>query len=341
MVNEVESILNEIRERARTGEKQRETAVAVATQNGNDSNPAISPTAPAIATESLARLEAHLTTTSRAWDRLPPLVSNRSGVAARFELWIKARLKSLSRWFTWEQVNFNSAAHHGLSDALEALRAHEEQMIRMQAELNQAKEALREADLTKQALSQTTEALRAESRQTTESLRVESRQTTESLRVESRQLTESLRVESRQLTESLRVESRQRTETLQAELAHTAEELRAERSQANEALASELRQTTASLRADLGQTSEDLRATFDARAAEMNTRVSELSDDLHEEQRVCFKQLSLETSEAAVLEDRGRRAIEARLEKLEQIWNAPAERSGDGALDAQRTEDQS
>jgi hypothetical protein len=335
MVNEVESILNDIRERVRTEEKQRETAVVVATQNGNDSNPATSPSAPAIATESLARLEAHLTTTSRAWDRLPPLLSNRSGVAARFELWIKARMKSVSRWFTWEQVNFNSAAHHGLSDALEALRSHEEQMIRMQAELNQAKEALRaEADRTKQALSQTTEALRAESRQTTESLRVESRQLTESLRVESRQLTESLRVEScqlteslraesRQLIESLRVESRQRTETLQAEFALTAEELRAERSQTNEALASELRQTAASLRADLGQTSEDLRATIDARAAEMNRRVSELGDDLHEEQKVCFKQLSLETSEAAVLEDRGRRALEARVEKLERL---PAEK---------------
>src|SRR5256714_2236222 len=298
MVNEVESILNEIRERVRTEEKQREAAVAVATQNGKDSNRAISPAAPAAATESLARLEAHLTTTSRAWDRLPPLFSNRSGVAARFELWIKARIKSISRWFTWEQVNFNSAAHHGLSDALEALRAHAEQLVRMQAELNQTKEALRvEAEQTKQALNQTTEALRAESHQTTE----------------------SLRVESRQLTESLRVESRQRTETLQAELAHAAEELRAERSQTNEALASELRQTAALLRADLSQTSEDLRATIDARAAEMNTRVSELGDDLHEEQRVCFKQLSLETSEAAVLEDRGRRALEARLEKLERL----------------------
>src|SRR5436190_1045293 len=244
MVNEVESILNEIRERVRTEEKQREAAVAVATQNGKDSNPAISPAAPAAATESLARLEAHLTTTSRAWDRLPPLFSNRSGVAARFELWIKARLKSLSRWFTWEQVNFNSAAHHGLSDALEALRAHEQQLISMQAELNQTKEALRaEAEQTKQALSQTTEALRA----------------------------------------------------------------------------------------DLGQIREDLRATIDARAAEINTRVSELGDDLHEEQKVCFKQLSLETSEAAVLEDRGRRALEARVEKLERLRSAgDGQAKGDG-----------
>ena len=287
MVNEVESILNEIRERVRTEEKEREAAVAVATQNGNDSKLAISPTAPAIATESLARLEAHLTTTSRAWDRLPPLFSNRSGIAARFELWIKARMKSLSHWFTWEQINFNSAAHHGLSDALEALRVHEEHLIKMQEELNQTKEALRsESNQTREALGQTTEALRAESRQTTEALRVESRQT---------------------------------TETLQTELAHTTELLREERNQTNEALASELRQTAASLRTDLAQTTEDLRASIDARGAETDARISELGDDLHEEQRVCFKQLSLEASEAAVLEDRGRRAIEARLEKLERL----------------------
>jgi len=296
MVNEVESILNEIRERVRAEEKQREAVVA--TQNGNDSNPAISPTAPTIATESLARLEAHLTTTSRAWNRLPPMFSNRSGAAARFELWIKARMKSLSRWFTWEQINFNSAAHHGLSDALEALRAHEQQLISMQAELNQTKEALRaEADQTKQALSQTTEALRAESHQTTE----------------------SLRAESRQRTEALQAELAQTRQALKADLGHTTEALRRESSQTNEALASELRLTAASLRADLGQISENLHATFDARAAEINTRVSELGDDLHEEQKVCFKQLSLETSEAAVLEDRGRRALEARVEKLERL----------------------
>src|SRR5207253_2092797 len=163
MVNEVESILNEIRERVRTEEKQRETAVAVLIQNGKDSHSARSSTAPVMATESLARLEAHLTTTSRAWDRLPPLFSNRSGMAARFELWIKARMKSLSRWFTWEQINFNSAVHHGLSDTLEALKAHEEQLIKMQAELNQTREALRsESNQTREALSQTTEALRAE-----------------------------------------------------------------------------------------------------------------------------------------------------------------------------------
>ena len=291
MVNEVESILNEIRERVRADENQREAGSALTIRNGHGLDSSPSPSTIATGPESLARLEAHLTTTSRAWDRLPPVFSNRSGMAARLELWLKARLKSLSRWFTWEQINFNSAVHHGLSDALEGLRAHEQQLIRMQTELNQTKEALR----------------------------VELNQTTEILRSESRQNTEALRSESRQGTEALRSESRQNTEALQADLAHTAEALRGESSQTNEALASELRQTAASLRAGLAQTSDDLRASIDARAAEMNARVSELGDDLHEEQRVCFKQLSLEASEAAVLEDRGRRALEARLEKLEGL----------------------
>jgi len=269
MVNEVESILNEIRERVRADENQREAASALTIRNGHGLDSSPSPSTIATGPESLARLEAHLTTTSRAWDRLPPVFSNRSGMAARLELWLKARLKSLSRWFTWEQINFNSAVHHGLSDALEGLRAHEQQLIRMQTELNQTKEALR--------------------------------------------------VELNQTTEILRSESRQTTEALQANLAHTAEALRGESSQTNEALASELRQTAASLRADFGQTAENLLATIDARGTEMNARVAELGDDLHEEQRVCFKQLSLEASEAAVLEDRGRRALEARLEKLERL----------------------
>ena len=313
MVNEVESILNEIRERVRADENQREAASALTIRNGHGLDSSPSPSTIATGPESLARLEAHLTTTSRAWDRLPPVFSNRSGMAARLELWLKARLKSLSRWFTWEQINFNSAVHHGLSDALEGLRAHEQQLIRMQTELNQTKEALRVE------LNQTTEILRSESRQTTEILRSESRQNTEALRSESRQGTEALRSESRQNTEALRSESRQTTEALQADLAHTAEALRGESSQTNEALASELRQTAASLRADFGQTAENLLATIDARGTEMNARVAELGDDLHEEQRVCFKQLSLEASEAAVLEDRGRRALEARLEKLERL----------------------
>jgi hypothetical protein len=50
----------------------------------------------------------------------------------------------------------------------------------------------------------------------------------------------------------------------------------------------------------------------DGLARELNERDAHLRD----EQRVCFKQLALETSEAAVLEDRARRKAEALLEEL-------------------------
>jgi hypothetical protein len=55
---------------------------------------------------------------------------------------------------------------------------------------------------------------------------------------------------------------------------------------------------------------------------EINRRLSELAADLKEEQRVCFRQISLESNESAVLEDRARRALLARLEELEESMKA-------------------
>ena len=62
-----------------------------------------------------------------------------------------------------------------------------------------------------------------------------------------------------------------------------------------------------------------------ARSLEVNARLTDLAREVREsdaerleEQRVCFKQLSLEMSEAEVLLDRARRDIEARLDKLER-----------------------
>ncbi len=61
-----------------------------------------------------------------------------------------------------------------------------------------------------------------------------------------------------------------------------------------------------------------------ARSLEVNARLADLVRELRErdqqrleEQRVCFKQLSLEMSEAEVMLDRARRNIESRLDKLE------------------------
>jgi uncharacterized coiled-coil DUF342 family protein len=56
-----------------------------------------------------------------------------------------------------------------------------------------------------------------------------------------------------------------------------------------------------------------------AQDEELNRRLAELAAELREDQRVCFRQLSLETSESAVLEDRGRRELIARLERLETL----------------------
>src|SRR5262249_2702095 len=58
-------------------------------------------------------------------------------------------------------------------------------------------------------------------------------------------------------------------------------------------------------------------------ADELNTRLAGLAADLPDEQRVCFKQLSLETREAAQEQTRARQAIDARLGKLERADSRP------------------
>jgi hypothetical protein len=146
MVNEVEDILNEIRERVRADQEQGSVPGALVVQDETVKDSLADPAAKSESGnhESLSRLSAHLTTTARAWDRLPPMFSNRKGGAARVELWIKARLKSMSRWFTWEQVNFNSAVHRALAETLNALSAYEQSLARMRAELSKETEARRE-----------------------------------------------------------------------------------------------------------------------------------------------------------------------------------------------------
>src|SRR5712692_12076170 len=180
MVNEVESILNEIRERVRTDHEQDRAAKdSLAHSNAERASEdaayqAVSPFSKGSAesdlgnNESLGRLSALLTTTGRAWDRLPPLYSNRKGGAARFELWIKARLKSMTRWFTWEQVNFNSAVHHALSETLQSLAAYRQELAGLRSELSKDAESWREkferSDRELTALRASIEALTAEIR---------------------------------------------------------------------------------------------------------------------------------------------------------------------------------
>ena len=222
---EVESILREIRERVlsqqRTGSDSSATR-SVMTNRGNgagdsearqqitnDNNETLS-------AENLSLIESYLTTIARAWDRVPPLVSNRSGSIARVELWLKRQLKRATHWFTWEQVNFNAAVHQSLRELLPVMAAHEQELQALRAQLA---------------------AQFAEQRATAET----------------------------QLTELEALSARTETRV--------------------EGLANEL---------------------------------SERDAHLRDEQRVCFKQLALETSEAAVLEDRARRKHETLLDELQR-----------------------
>jgi hypothetical protein len=227
---DVESILREIRERVLSQQRSGPDVAAAAARSAmrnaaNGGNGAadsgIGPTGDSetVAAEKLELISSYLTTTARSWDRLPPLVSNRSGLAARLELWLKRRLRAATRWFTWEQVNFNAAVHHALRDMLQVLSLYEQELARLRARVDADAELL---------------------------------------------------------------------EQHQAELAAQGAQIRAEL--------------------------EVYKMHVDALTSELRER----DERLREEQRVCFKQLALETSEAAVLEDRARRKTEALLEETKR-----------------------
>jgi len=139
---EVESILREIRERVLL--QQRSTPGHPEIANGGngagESRIAHYGDNQRLTAENLALINSYLTTTARAWDRLPPLVSNRSGFVARLELWLKRRLRAGTRWFTWEQVNFNAAVHHVLRDMLQVLTTHELELRELRAQAAQIEE---------------------------------------------------------------------------------------------------------------------------------------------------------------------------------------------------------
>src|SRR5690349_5394918 len=102
---------------------------------------------------------ASLPVMARAWDRLPPVVSNRTGTLARLELWIKEKLRAAFRWFTWEQINFNSATYQTLLEVVESLKAYEQSLQTYEQSLQTYEQhlaAIREAlDLELQKLSAT------------------------------------------------------------------------------------------------------------------------------------------------------------------------------------------
>ena len=323
---EVENTLREIRERVLVDARRRAPAVttngasaATAATNGAEA-PAANGHAGA-ASEALARMDANLATTGRAWSRLPPLLSYRSGAAARFELWVKRLVKRAAHWFTWEQVNFNSAVHHALGDARAALAAQDEALARARAELREelrtelagglrSLRAEAEADRARAAELQARLA-RAEAQVVEAQSRFESggAQLRQAFAAGLERLAESQRAATAALREELHEELRGKLrEELRGELGG---ELRGE-------LRSELDARVEALRAETNAHTEALHAETNARAEELHAELRERADALLEEQRVCFKQLSLEAGELAVMHDRARRKIEARLEALEE-----------------------
>ncbi len=243
---EVESILREIREQvlAQQHSVQPGPTPLANAGNGNSESEAIARVGSNSCLEDdLALFKSHLTITARTWDRLPPLVSNRSGSSAKLELWLKRLLKRASRWFTWEQVNFNASVHHALEGLPALLSALEQEIARQ--------------------------------RQQIKSLQDSQFVTTEQHRLDLQPLGE--------------------LGTLRADL---------ERQQ--RAIEEQTKQL------------EEQRIQMGARLADV---VSELRDSvmhLQEEHRVSFKQLALESSEAATLEERGRRKTEILLEELQR-----------------------
>ena len=228
---EVENILREIRERVVAQQRaSQDLSARSLTKGSNGAGEPGSSQSLELRDEiepqtanSLSLIDSYLTTTARAWDRLPPLVSNRSGFIARLELWLKRQLKRATHWFTWEQVNFNASVHHALRDLLPVIFAQEQELLKLRAQIAQA-EARGNEELT------------------------------------------------------------------------------------------ELRTDFEAHR----RATEDQKNQGDTQLAKLAGEMRERARLIQEEQRVCFKQLALETSEAAVLEDRARRKMEALLAELQR-----------------------
>jgi hypothetical protein len=281
---EVENILREIRERVRAESAPRTPPPSSARDTDDALVTSHTPQNWSATADALSRMEANLATSERAWNRLPPLMSNRTGWLARLELWLKRLIKRATHWFTWEQVNFNSAVHHSLRDARAALSAYEKRLADQEAGLAESNARL--ADY---------ESRRAHDAASLRDARAE-------LALARAEL-EALR----QSKDDLDARFASHRSELAAHLA--AIEARIERDAAalREALDAGFAQMRAERHEQLTTKHDELREQLRARA-----------EQLLDEQRVSFRQLSLEAGEAAVAQDRARRQLEARLEAIEK-----------------------
>jgi len=269
---EVEMVLREIRERVISQARAEQIASAPADVTGNGDG-AITGADETSAAAELARIGGYLTTTARTWDRLPPVISNRSGAMSRLELWFKSRAKSLARWFTWEQINFNAAVHHAIRDTLEALTRQQAAVVSLRRDV--------------------------ETRQT-EIENVVARLVTLNARVD------ALAVEVRTESEARRADHQsQRGElyTMRAEISGESEARRIQIEDSEKRLATLVEIQGRKQTADLSKLTNESR---------------ERDEEIENEQRVSFKQLSLENSEAVSFQITSQHKIESALSELER-----------------------
>lgn len=197
-----------------------------------------------------------LTVLSRAWNRLPPVASNRSGAPARLELWIKSKLQRMLRWLTWEQVNFNAATHQMFLDVVESLATQQQQIA---------------------AISKATEELELLQQEVNRDITTRHHQT--------RTIVDA--------HEAHLLAQRSLLATMHAEL------------NANAAAIAALE--------DFNEQVAGTKSQLEGLINEIRERDERVTD----EQRVCFKQLSIELTELQTLMDRARRDLDARMAKLE------------------------
>lgn len=115
---EVEQILSDIRrqvlhDNGTTGNTPRAMSLA-GRQNGSDA--------------SEIRIQTYLKATDQLRGSLPPVRSYRGGAKAKIELWIKQKIKRATKWFFFDQVNFNSTVHELLSE-LHAAQVRQQQLF--------------------------------------------------------------------------------------------------------------------------------------------------------------------------------------------------------------------
>lgn len=283
---EVENTLREIRERVRATALEKppvpRAAAPVAAAHGNGTE-ATTTGAAAIAADELTRLEANLATVERTWNRLPPLLSNRQGWVARLELWIKRKIKRATHWYTWEQVNFNAAVFSSLREMSSALR----EVSSSLAALSVHEHRLAEMESAIAALRQTG----AEMQTTLSAQNVELRN---SLASAVGHVEQSLGHLRRELEDARREADRRREAAGDALRVEFRNELRTE------------------IRNEIRNHDERYQEMRNQLLNELRERIEHVTD----EQRVSFKQLSLEASENAVLSDRARRRTDLRLEEI-------------------------